>query len=147
MGEARLHHRTCSICEAMCGIVVEYRDGEILSIKPDREDVLSRGHICPKAVALKDVHEDPDRLRQPMRRTAAGWKPVSWDDAFAEVERRIHDIRARHGHDAVAIYAGNPTVHNLGAMLDDDAAHRLADRAGPVMQLRFAHRRGLPLAA
>jgi len=117
MGEARLHHRTCSICEAMCGIVVEYRDGEILSIKPDREDVLSRGHICPKAVALKDVHEDPDRLRQPMRRTAAGWEPVSWDEAFAEVERRIGDIRARHGHDAVAIYAGNPTVHNLGAML------------------------------
>jgi len=117
MGEARLHHRTCSICEAMCGIVVEHRDGEILSIKPDREDVLSRGHICPKALALKDLHEDPDRLRQPMRRTATGWKPVSWDEAFAEVERRIGDIRARHGHDAVAIYAGNPTVHNLGAML------------------------------
>lgn len=117
MGEARLHHRTCSICEAMCGIVVEHRDGEILSIKPDRDDVLSRGHICPKAVALKDLHEDPDRLRQPMRRTAAGWEPVAWDEAFAEVERRIGDIRARHGHDAVAIYAGNPTVHNLGAML------------------------------
>jgi len=101
----------------MCGIVVEHRDGEVLSIKPDRDDVLSRGHICPKAVALKDLHEDPDRLRQPMRRTAEGWQPVSWDDAFAEVERRIGEVRKRHGHDAVAIYAGNPTVHNLGAML------------------------------
>jgi len=117
MGETRLHHRTCSICEAMCGIVVEHRDGEILSIKPDREDVLSRGHICPKAVALKDLHEDPDRLRQPMRRTASGWQPVSWDEAFDEVERRITGIRRQHGYDAVAIYAGNPTVHNLGAML------------------------------
>jgi anaerobic selenocysteine-containing dehydrogenase len=117
MNTTQLHHRTCSICEAMCGIVIEHRDGEVLSIKPDRDDVLSRGHICPKAVALKDLHEDPDRLRQPMRRTAAGWEPVSWDDAFAEVERRIGDVRARHGHDAVAIYAGNPTVHNLGAML------------------------------
>ncbi len=117
MNTTQLHHRTCSICEAMCGIVIEHRDGAVLSIKPDRDDVLSRGHICPKAVALKDLHEDPDRLRQPMRRTAAGWEPVSWDDAFAEVERRIGDVRARHGHDAVAIYAGNPTVHNLGAML------------------------------
>jgi len=117
MGETQLHHRTCSICEAMCGIVVEHRDGEILSIKPDRDDVLSRGHICPKAVALKDLHEDPDRLRQPMRRTATGWVPITWDEAFDEVERRVTAVRARHGHDAVAIYVGNPTVHNLGAML------------------------------
>jgi len=117
MGESRLHHRTCPLCEAMCGIVIEHRDGEVLSIKPDREDVLSRGHICPKAVALKDLHEDPDRLRQPLRRTAGGWQPVSWDAAFDEVERRIGEIRARCGNDAVAIYAGNPTVHNLGAML------------------------------
>jgi anaerobic selenocysteine-containing dehydrogenase len=117
MGMTHTHHRTCSICEAMCGIVIEHRDGEVLSIKPDRDDVLSRGHICPKAVALKDLHEDPDRLRQPMRRTASGWEPVSWDDAFDEIERRIGDVRRRHGHDAVAIYAGNPTVHNLGAML------------------------------
>jgi anaerobic selenocysteine-containing dehydrogenase len=117
MGETHVHHRTCSICEAMCGIVIEHRDGEVLSIKPDREDVLSRGHICPKAVALKDLHEDPDRLRQPMRRTATGWQPVGWDDAFDEIERRIGDVRKRHGNDAVAVYAGNPTVHNLGAML------------------------------
>ena len=117
MAQTQLHHRTCSVCEAMCGIVVEHRGSEILSIKPDREDVLSRGHICPKAVALKDLHEDPDRLRQPVRRTASGWQPVSWEQAFEEIERRIGDVRARHGHDAVAIYAGNPTVHNLGAML------------------------------
>jgi anaerobic selenocysteine-containing dehydrogenase len=117
MGQTHVHYRTCSICEAMCGIIVEHRDGEVLSIKPDREDVLSRGHICPKAVALKDLHEDPDRLRRPMRRTAAGWQPVGWDEAFGEIERRIGDVRKCHGHDAVALYAGNPTVHNLGAML------------------------------
>ena len=117
MGETQIHHRTCSICEAMCGIVVEHRDGQVVSIRPDRDDVLSRGHICPKAVALKDLHEDPDRLRQPMRRTATGWEPVSWDEAFDEIERRTGEIRRRHGRDALAIYAGNPTAHNLGAML------------------------------
>ena len=89
----------------------------MLSIKPNRDDVLSRGHICPKAVALKDLHEDPDRLRTPMRRTATGWAEITWSAAFDEIEARIGDIRARHGNDAVAIYAGNPTVHNLGAML------------------------------
>lgn len=117
METTRLHHRTCSICEAMCGIVVEHRDGRVVSIKPDRDDVLSRGHICPKAVALKDIHEDPDRLRRPMRRATTGWEEISWDQAFDEVERRIGSVREQHGQDAVAIYAGNPTVHNLGAML------------------------------
>ena len=117
MGATQAQHRTCPICEAMCGIVVEHRDGRVVSIKPDREDVLSRGHICPKAVALKDIHEDPDRLRRPLRRTPSGWVEISWDEAFDEAERRITDVRERHGRDAVAIYAGNPTVHNLGAML------------------------------
>lgn len=117
MSEATIQHQTCSICEAMCGLLVEHRDGEVLSIRPNPDDVLSRGHICPKAVALKDIHTDPDRLRRPVRRTADGWEEISWDEAFDTVERRIAAIRAAHGNDAVALYAGNPTVHNLGAML------------------------------
>jgi anaerobic selenocysteine-containing dehydrogenase len=117
MTGTQTHFRTCSLCEAMCGLIVEHRDGQVLSIKPNRDDVLSAGHICPKAVALKDVHEDPDRLRRPVRRTATGWEEVSWEAAFAEIETRIGAVRAEHGNDAVAIYAGNPTVHNLGAML------------------------------
>jgi len=52
-----------------------------------------------------------------MRRTSAGWEEISWAAAFDLVERRIAEVRERHGPNAVAIYAGNPTVHNLGAML------------------------------
>ncbi len=117
MGATRIQHQTCCICEAMCGVFVEHRDGEVLSIRPNPDDVLSRGHICPKAVALKDLHTDPDRLRRPMRRTDRGWEEISWGAAFALVGERIGAIRAAHGNAAVAIYAGNPTVHNLGAML------------------------------
>jgi len=117
MSGAQLHHRTCSVCEAMCGIVIEHDGTSVLSIKPDKDDVLSHGHICPKAVALKDIHEDPDRLRRPLRRTGSGWEEVSWDSAFEEVERRVGELRTRFGADSVAIYAGNPTVHNLGASL------------------------------
>ena len=117
MSQNGLHHRTCPLCEAMCGIVIEHRGGEVVSIKPNRDDVLSRGHICPKAVALKDLHEDPDRLRRPVRRTAAGWEEVGWDEAFDDIEARVAALRDRTGRDAVALYAGNPVVHNLGAML------------------------------
>jgi anaerobic selenocysteine-containing dehydrogenase len=62
------HYRACHLCEAICGLKIETRGEEILSIKGDPDDPLSRGHICPKAVALKDIHEDPDRLRYPVRR-------------------------------------------------------------------------------
>jgi len=111
------HFRACNLCEAMCGVRIEVEGGRITSIRGDEEDPFSRGHICPKAVALKDLHEDPERLRQPMRRTASGWEPVSWEEALDETARRLHELQSTQGRDAVAVYLGNPTVHNAGAML------------------------------
>ncbi len=81
--EVTTHYRACNLCEATCGIEIEVRDGTIVSIRGDREDPFSRGHICPKAVALQDIHDDPDRLRHPMRRTRDGdWERIGWETAF-----------------------------------------------------------------
>ena len=71
---ARIHYRTCNLCEAMCGLEITHRNGKILSIKGDKEDPFSKGYICPKAVALQDVYTDPDRLRKPGRKTNSGWQ-------------------------------------------------------------------------
>ncbi|NBX39887.1 MAG: hypothetical protein EBR15_00345, partial [Gammaproteobacteria bacterium] len=64
----RVHHRTCHLCEAMCGVVLRLRGREVLSVRGDDADPFSRGHVCPKVVGLKDVLDDPDRLREPLRR-------------------------------------------------------------------------------
>jgi anaerobic selenocysteine-containing dehydrogenase len=112
-----IHYRTCNLCEAMCGLKLEVAEGRVTSIRGDEEDPFSRGHLCPKAVALKDLHEDPDRLRQPLRRTATGWEPLSWEEALDEAARGLHEVQSRHGKDSVATYLGNPTVHNTGAIL------------------------------
>jgi anaerobic selenocysteine-containing dehydrogenase len=117
MAHARTHFRTCHLCEAMCGIVVELEDERILSIRGDKDDPFSRGHVCPKAVALKDVHEDPDRLRRPLRRTASGWGEVGWDEALDEAADRLAAVQKAHGPNAVAVYQGNPVAHNHGAIL------------------------------
>jgi anaerobic selenocysteine-containing dehydrogenase len=116
-----LHHRACHLCEAICGLTLETTQGEdgslaITSIKGDPLDTFSRGHICPKAVALQDIQNDPDRLHQPMLRVGSEWQPIPWDDAFALVAERLAGIQARHGQNAVAVYQGNPSVHNYGLM-------------------------------
>ncbi|WP_151086368.1 molybdopterin-dependent oxidoreductase [Hymenobacter baengnokdamensis] len=111
------HYRACNLCEAICGLEITHQDGKVLRIVGDKADPLSRGHICPKAVGLQEVYEDPDRLRHPLRRTATGWEEVSWDIALDEVADRLRQVRARHGAHATAWYAGNPTVHNSGTQL------------------------------
>lgn len=111
------HYRTCHLCEAMCGVAIEVKDGRIASIKGDDSDPLSQGHICPKAVALQDLHEDPERLRKPLRKTADGWQEVSWDEAFDTVARRLHEIRQQNGRNSIGVYLGNPNVHNHGSLV------------------------------
>jgi len=113
----RVVYRTCTLCEACCGIEVHVDGGCVTAIAGDQHDPSSQGYICAKAGALKDLHEDPDRLRQPIRRTATGWEPLSWRDAFAYAAEGILAAQRRHGNDAVAIYLGEPVVHNLGALL------------------------------
>ncbi|RMF19566.1 MAG: molybdopterin oxidoreductase family protein [Gammaproteobacteria bacterium] len=111
------HHRTCNLCEANCGLVIETEDNHITRIQGDQQDPLSRGHICPKAVALQDLHDDPDRLRTPMRRTDTGWEPMSWPDALDLAARRLIEVREEHGRGAIGAYVGNPNVHHHGNML------------------------------
>ncbi len=112
-----IHHRACNLCEAMCGLRIETDGMRVTSIRGDDADPFSKGYLCPKATALKDLHEDPDRLKQPMRREGTQWKAIGWDEALDETATRLHDVQKRHGRNAVATYLGNPTTHNTGALL------------------------------
>lgn len=117
---ARHHHRICPLCEACCGLEVHTDGGRVTAIRGAGHDVFSRGYLCPKGYALKDLHEDPDRLRTPLvRRGGKGGtlEPATWDEAFAEIERRLPPIAAAHGRDAVALSVGNPSAHKMGLIL------------------------------
>jgi anaerobic selenocysteine-containing dehydrogenase len=112
-----IHYRTCNLCEAMCGVALDVDQTRILSVRGDDHDPFSRGHICPKAVGLKDIHEDPDRLRTPLRREGSKFVSIGWEEALDETARGLADVQAKHGRSSVAVYQGNPTVHNYGSML------------------------------
>src|SRR5262245_28484847 len=109
--------RVCPLCEATCGLAITTRGRDVLAIRGDDEDVFSHGYLCPKATALKDLDADADRLRRPMLRRGSQWSEVSWDEAFAEIERRLPPLIAAHGRDAVGIYLGNPSAHHLTLQL------------------------------
>jgi anaerobic selenocysteine-containing dehydrogenase len=111
-------YATCPLCEATCGLELTVADGTVASIRGDADDVFSHGFVCPKGASLKELHEDPDRLRTPMMRAPGGdLHPVSWDEAFAEIDRRLGPIRAEHGNDAVGVYIGNPAAHSVSALI------------------------------
>jgi anaerobic selenocysteine-containing dehydrogenase len=115
--ETRTAYRVCPLCEAGCGLEVALDGDRVTRIRGDRDDVFSHGYICPKGSTLRQLHEDPDRLRQPVVRRDGQFVPVSWEEAFAEIERRLVPLLDQHGRDAVAIYLGNPNAHNLSSLL------------------------------
>jgi anaerobic selenocysteine-containing dehydrogenase len=105
------------LCEAVCGLTVELEGNSVTSVRGDPDDPFSRGHICPKAAAIPDVQDDPDRIREPQRRAGSRWEPISWDAALDEAGKRIAEVQRKHGRSAVGVYIGNPTVHSYSAML------------------------------
>ena len=111
------HYRICPLCEACCGLEVRTRGDQVVGIRGAANDVFSRGYICPKGFALKDLHEDPDRLRTPLVRRHGTLVPATWDEAFDEIERRLPPILAAHGRDAVAVTVGNPSAHKMELLL------------------------------
>ena len=115
---SRVTYRACHLCEAICGLEIRTEGDAIVSIRGDKDDPFSRGHICPKAVALQDVHEDPDRLRGPVRRVGGEWQPIGWDEAFQLVAERFADVQKRHGPNALGVYFGNPNAHHVGSILN-----------------------------
>jgi anaerobic selenocysteine-containing dehydrogenase len=114
---ARTAHRICPFCEASCGLEVELQQDQVLRVRGDEADVFSAGFLCPKAVGLKDLHEDGDRLRTPLIKRNGVFEPASWQEAYAEIERRLPPIIARDGPHAVATVLGNPVSHKMSLML------------------------------
>ena len=118
MSEKRIG--VCNLCEAICGLELTVEGRDVVSVRGNAADPLSRGHICPKGVAIADVYADPDRLRRPVRRVSGdggtGWVEIGWDEAFDLVADNLARIVNEHGDDALGIYLGNPNAHSLGSM-------------------------------
>jgi anaerobic selenocysteine-containing dehydrogenase len=106
--------RACPLCEAICGLELQYEQDRLVAIRGDAADPFSRGHVCPKGNAILDLETDPDRLTGPVQRIDGQWQAISWEAAFALAGERLAAIQASHGPSALAAYLGNPNVHHFG---------------------------------
>jgi formate dehydrogenase len=99
----------CRICEPLCGMVATVEDGQLTKLRPDPDHPLSRGYACPKGIAMAEVHNDPDRVLHPLRRTVdGGFERVSWETALDDIGNRLKRVIAERGPGSVAWYMGNP---------------------------------------
>jgi anaerobic selenocysteine-containing dehydrogenase len=119
----------CNLCEAICGLRITLEDGVVTGVRGNPDDPLSRGHICPKGVAIADIHADPDRLRRPVRRAtdasgATTWQEIGWEEALDLAADGLAAAVNRHGRNALGVYLGNPNVHSLGSMTHGTALVR-----------------------
>ena len=119
--ERRTHYRTCPLCEATCGLEITTEGDRVVRIRGDMNDPVSKGFICPKGSTLKQLHEDPNRLRAPVARRgvdaqgAPVFEEISWDEAWRLVDDKLRAVREAHGNEAVGLYLGNPNAHLLAS--------------------------------
>ena len=121
-----IHRRTCPLCEGMCGLRIHVNDGRVDRIRPDPDDVWSRGYMCPKGATLGDLHHDPDRLRTPLVKRDGEFVEASWEEAFAECERLLHPVIERYGRDAVVVHDDGDGVRRGRVDLEGVVSERVA---------------------
>src|SRR4051794_8512512 len=112
--------RTCPLCEATCGLALDVDEAAhtVTKVRGDADDVFSHGFLCPKGVSIKELHDDPDRVRTPLVKQPDGrFAPAGWDEAFAVIAQRLPAVMDAHGRDAVAAYIGNPAAHSLAFLV------------------------------
>jgi anaerobic selenocysteine-containing dehydrogenase len=97
----------------MCGLEIQVEAGQVTGIRGNRDDVWSRGHLCPKGVSLGAVHHDPDRIRSPLIKVDGAWREVSWDAAFRRCTELLTPVIEKYGIGAVTAYTGNPLAHSF----------------------------------
>ncbi|XQE78871.1 molybdopterin oxidoreductase family protein [Streptomyces microflavus] len=116
--DSRTAPRICPLCEATCGLTLTIEGTTVTGARGDRDDIFSRGFICPKGASFGGLDGDPDRLRVPLVRGEDGeLREATWDEAFDRIADRIPALAEAHGRRAVGVVLGNPNVHTMAGSL------------------------------
>lgn len=109
--------RICPLCEATCGLTLTIEGATVTGARGDREDVFSRGFICPKGAAFGALDADPDRLRAPLVRRDGRLQEATWEEAYEAIAERVPALVRTYGAQSVGVVLGNPNVHTMAGNL------------------------------
>ncbi len=121
-GQDGEHITYCRICEALCGLKATVKDGKVVKVEPDKDNISSKGFICTKGPNMVNVMNDPERVLYPMKRTGGPgeFSRVSWEEAMDDICTKLGAIKEEHGGESIAAYVGNPMAfagNNYGMVI------------------------------
>lgn len=109
--------RICPLCEATCGLTLTLDGATVTGARGDREDVFSRGFICPKGAAFGQLDADPDRLRGPLVRRDGRLRDATWEEAYDAIAAAVPALVGEYGAQSAGVVLGNPNVHTMAGAL------------------------------
>ena len=113
----RLVKTHCCFCGQQCGIQLRVHKNQVVGFEPWEEFPFNRGMLCPKGVKRYLQGSHPDRLLNPLIRTEGGFRAATWDEALGSTARRLREIQARSGSDAVAVLGGASLINEKSYLL------------------------------
>jgi assimilatory nitrate reductase catalytic subunit len=118
----------CCFCGQQCGIQLKVRDNQVIGFEPWEEFPFNQGKLCPKGVKRYLQSNHPDRLLDPLMRTASGFRKTNWDEALDFTARRLQEIQAKYGKDSVAVFGGASLITEKAYLLGKFARVALGTR-------------------
>jgi len=111
----------------LCGMRVTVRDGALLAIDGDPDNPDSRGFLCVRGRAAREIVGNSQRILHPQvrdRRGSGRWRRVGWDEALDRIAEKLRTIAPAE----LGIWLGH-----------GDAATNYGTRIGGLLSRRFAH--------
>ena len=104
----------CGFCHTNCGVIASVKNGELRKMKADPNHPGSRGYICPKGAAARQVVYSPERLKHPLRRINGRFHRISWNEALDITATRLLEIKEKYGAEALIRCVGAPMTQAAG---------------------------------
>ncbi len=113
----------------LCGMLVDIEDGRLVKVSGDPDNPDSRGFLCVRGHASREVIDNPRRLLQPLirGRPSDDWRQASWDEALDLIAARMLAV----GREAVGFWAGHGLfANNYGTRVGSHLLRRFANLWG-----------------
>src|SRR5438128_11798014 len=114
----------------LCGMLVEVEDGRLVSVTGDKENPDSRGFLCIRGHASREIFGNARRLLRPLvraRRTEDTWREASWDEVLDLMVSRMQAV----GREAVGLWSGHGLfANNYGTRIGSQLLRRFANFYG-----------------